>query len=103
MEREHLGGPELETELRESLASDPAILARFVDPRSVLMFVARWDETVPTRNQQLLRDALGRPLTYDMPSGHYSSIAFTPFIRAQSTSWLLERMQKPNARVEEAR
>lgn len=99
MAKENLGGAAFEAKLRASLVSDPIHLAGFVDPRSVLMFLARWDETVPTRNQELLRDALGRPLTFDMPSGHYSTIAFTPFIRAQSTAWLLDRLREPNPHV----
>jgi dienelactone hydrolase len=99
MELEHLDGTAFEKKLREALNSDPANLAPFVDPRSVLLFVARWDETVPTKNQELLRDALGKPLTFDLPSGHYSTIAFTPFIRAQSTAWLLERFRTPNPRA----
>ncbi len=92
---------ELEKQLRSALVSDPIQLARYADPRSFLMFVARWDETVPTRNQLLLRDALGKPKTYDLPAGHYSTMAFVPFVRSQATTWLLERMKEPNRRTQE--
>jgi dienelactone hydrolase len=92
----------LETELRAALVSDPALLGKYVDTSRFLMFVTRRDTTVPTRNQLILREQLGRPRTFDLPTGHYSAMAYVPFIRSESTTWLLERMRTPNPRVEAA-
>ena len=47
----------------------------------------------------MLREALGFPRTFDMPTGHYSMMLYVPFIRAESTTWLLEKMRTPNPRV----
>jgi dienelactone hydrolase len=99
MRIEPLTAGALEDGLRSQLISDPIHLARFADPSRFLCFVARWDATVPTRSQVALRAALGKPRTFDLPSGHYTAMAYTPFIRAQSTAWLLERMKEPNPRV----
>src|SRR5207244_2122227 len=74
---------------------------KYCDPSRILMFIARHDTTVPTRNQKQLRDALGGPRAFDMPTSHYTTMAYTPFVRAQSTTWLLERMKEPNPRVPE--
>jgi dienelactone hydrolase len=90
---------ELEAKLRDALLDDPAKLAAYADPSRFLMFIARRDTTVPTRNQLLLREALGKPKTFDLPTSHYSTMFYTPFVRAESTTWLLERMQEPNPRV----
>lgn len=93
-------GPEaVEKRMRDALIDDPLRLAPYADPSRFLMFIARNDTTVPTRNQLLLRDALGRPRAFDMPTSHYTTMAYTPFVRAQSTTWLLQRMKEPNPRV----
>ena len=98
---ERLTPDEFEKKLREQLVDDPIKLARYADSSRFLMFIARHDTTVPTRNQVELRQALGNPKAFDMPTSHYSTIAFTPFVRAQSTTWLLERLKEPNPRVAE--
>src|SRR5581483_7066570 len=89
MAEEKIGPADLEKRLRAALLDDPVNVARYGDASRFLMFIARHDTTVPTRNQLALRDALGRPRAFDMPTSHYSTMAYTPFVRAQSTAWLL--------------
>lgn len=96
-----LGPADLEKKIREALIDDPINLAPYADPSRFLMFVARNDTTVPTDNQLRLRQALGNPRAFDMPTSHYTTMAYTPFVRARSTTWLLERMREPNPRVPE--
>jgi len=98
---EKIGPAELEKRLRDALVDDPLNVARYADASRFLMFIARHDTTVPTANQLELRDKLGRPRAFDLPTSHYSTMAYTPFVRAQSTAWLLERMKEPNPRVPE--
>jgi hypothetical protein len=96
-----LSPADLEKRMREVLVDDPLNLAPYADPSRFLMFIARNDTTVPTRNQLLLRDKLGKPRAFDMPTSHYTTMAYTPFVRERSTTWLLERMKEPNPRVPE--
>jgi dienelactone hydrolase len=102
MRDEKISAADLEKKLRAALVDDPAELGRYADADRFLMFIARHDTTVPTANQLWLRHKLGNPRAFDMPTSHYSTMAYTPFVRAQSTSWLLERMKEPNPRVPEA-
>lgn len=79
--------------LRAALSSDPAAMAPFVDPRRVLFVSTRWDDVVPSRNQVLLWEALGRPQRYDLPAGHYSGIVFLPWVMNQAVRWLDKRFR----------
>lgn len=76
-ERSRLTGlpaPQLFRELEAHLISDPSRVAASVDPRSVLLFLARFDRHVPIDNGYQLHEALGRPELRMSPFGHYSSI-----------------------------
>ncbi len=79
---------EVEARLRHALPSDPCALAPAVDPRRVMFVTTRWDTIVPLANQELLWRAMGRPLRYDLPAGHYSGIVYLPFVLGRAVEWL---------------
>lgn len=85
----------IEVQLRATLASDPARMAPFVDPRRVLFISTRWDTVVPLENQELLWRELGCPLRYDLPAGHYTGIVFLPYVMGVAVEWLEERFRVP--------
>ncbi|MEW6234106.1 MAG: prolyl oligopeptidase family serine peptidase [Candidatus Omnitrophota bacterium] len=73
---------EWEKLVREKMLAEPLRCARFVDADRCMMILARMDHTVPRRNGELLRKALGRPKTVYLPAGHYSAVFFTGFFLA---------------------
>ena len=89
------GGSEeaLLASLREAFFYDDQELGRSVDPRSVLLFLARFDRTVPYENGLLLRERLGRPETVVIPSGHYSAAAFLPYAATRAVRFLDEKLR----------
>ena len=56
------------------LADDPTRLARYVETERVLFVTARFDATMPSRNSDLLWEALGRPQRKTVPTEHYTAI-----------------------------
>ena len=58
--------------------TDPVKLAPYVDRDRVLMLIARFDSSVPTRYQLKLWRALGKPRADFVPLGHYTSILALP-------------------------
>ncbi len=76
-ESNHLPPREAEEKLRDSLQTEPLRFTPYIDPRTTLLILARMDHTVPRRNGELLREALGYPRTIYLPAGHYSAVLFT--------------------------
>ena len=85
---------ELERRLRDVFPSDPLQLAPAVDPRSVIHVTSRYDTVIPLRHQEALWKALGKPLRYDLPCGHYTGIAFLPYVTQQVIRWLKWRLRR---------
>ncbi len=73
------GEAEFRRLLSEAFFYDCEDLGRSVDPRSILMMLARFDRSVPLDSGELLRARLGMPTTHIFPAGHYSSIVFLPY------------------------
>jgi hypothetical protein len=67
--------------LREVVRTDTVKLAPYVDRDRVLMLIARFDSSVPTRYQLKLWQALGKPRADFVPLGHYTSILVLPIHR----------------------
>ncbi len=98
-EKENLTLPELEQRLRDTLQTEPLRTAPWIDPKTTLLFIARSDKTVPRHNGELLRQALGRPKTIYLPTGHYSGILFTgmlgiPYVESHTLTFF-NRHLKP--------
>jgi pimeloyl-ACP methyl ester carboxylesterase len=60
------------------IRTDPIKLAPYLSRDHVLMLIARFDSSVPTRYQVKLWRALGKPRADFVPLGHYTSILMLP-------------------------
>ncbi|MFB3787966.1 MAG: alpha/beta hydrolase family protein [bacterium] len=92
-ENNHLTPPQAEQQLRAALQTEPLRFTPYIDPRTTLLILARMDHTVPRRNGELLREALGYPRTIYLPTGHYSAVLFTgmagyPYIESKVLDFL---------------
>lgn len=85
-----------EVAARKVIEADPYALAPYVDPESMLLFTTRRDTSVPSFLQERLRDALGRPETYSLPTGHYSAIFYLPVILDRARAFLGRRFAAVN-------
>ena len=84
---------EIRRRLSQIIRTDPIALAARVDRNSVLMFLATKDDSVPTRHQRALWEALGRPEKYELPGGHYTGFgAYLPFIIEKSARFLGKKL-----------
>ena len=68
-------------QLRERVQTDPQYLARYMDARNTLMFLSVFDNSVPFRYGQRLRDQIGGPPTVYLVAGHYTSILYTQYAK----------------------
>ncbi len=84
---------DFEGRLRECFPSDPLALAPAVDPRRVLLVTSRYDDVVPLRYQEALWERMGRPVRYDIPTGHLSGIVYLPYITDMVSRWLRGRLE----------
>ncbi len=76
-ERQALTGksPEqIQDSFRQSLQTDPQHFARYVDPRTLLLFLARFDSCVPLPYGLRIYERLGKPALYIAPTAHYSFV-----------------------------
>ncbi len=80
-----------EKHARPILQTDPQLLAKYADPREVLMVIARRDTSVPSDLQERLRDALGGPETLSLPTGHFSSAMYLPVVTSRARRFLASR------------
>ncbi|MFN0059428.1 MAG: alpha/beta hydrolase family protein [Planctomycetota bacterium] len=97
---ECLQRPEQEVlaELRRGVLSEPLLLARTIDPRHVLMFLAQQDHTVPYACGLHLYDALGQPELRLSPLGHYTSILLLPWV----SRWAMDFYRRRFTATEES-
>jgi dienelactone hydrolase len=76
---------------RAIIETCPKALAPYIDPASIVIFTTRRDTSVPTFLQERLREALGTPETYSLPTGHYSAIIYLPVILDRAREFLTRR------------
>lgn len=66
--------------LAPRIKSDPKYLAKYIDPKDVLMFLAIFDRTVPISSGLRLRRQLDYPDTIFLFADHYTSLLYTQFV-----------------------
>jgi pimeloyl-ACP methyl ester carboxylesterase len=76
--------------LREVIRTDPVKLAPYVERDRVLMLIARFDSSVPTRYQIKLWRAFGKPRADFVPLGHYTSLLALPAHRQTLMNFFAE-------------
>ena len=93
LERNHLDLATLERQLRQQIKTDPLLLAPYVDPHEMLMFLTVFDRTVGSANERRLWRALGRPQAVFMPTGHYTAYFLLPYLKYESLRFFKERLE----------
>ncbi len=83
-----------EQHLREMLTFDPIRYASYVDPKKVLLVLARYDTVVPVEKGLELKAKMGNPETIMLPAGHYSAALSIPYIQSQSFDFFEKRFAK---------
>lgn len=79
---------------RPILKTDPQVLAKHVDSRSIFLVTTRRDKSVPTFLQNRLYDALGAPEAISLPTGHYSAVTYLPVIMESGRRFLARRFSE---------
>jgi hypothetical protein len=80
-------------DIRRHLWSEPGRLAGLIDPARVILFLARFDDKVPLKYGQMLREALGNPQTHILPGGHYTAMVFAPYAASKGFAYMLDRFE----------
>ncbi|HVM61228.1 MAG TPA: prolyl oligopeptidase family serine peptidase [Verrucomicrobiae bacterium] len=79
--------------MKNVIRTDPLKLAPYLPRDHVLMLIARFDSSVPTRYQIKLWRALGKPRADFVPLGHYTSILALPVHRLSVMHFFEENFQ----------
>lgn len=88
MKNKGISSKELHKDLLKKINSDPVKLAKFIDARGVLMYIALFDWVIPTNCGKRLWRAVGKPEVIYLPCGHYTSVLTVPYARYQSLKFL---------------
>lgn len=84
---------EYENKIRAHLEVDPLVLAPYVERDRVRMVISQNDLTVPTSNQYLLWQALGKPQAQIVDAGHVGSVITSYFHRKKILQFFLKRWE----------
>ena len=74
----------LDDNLRKKIVCDPLSYGQYIDARQVLIFLARFDKTVPYAKGIELWEKIGRPELYKLPASHYTSLLFIFYVRSRA-------------------
>jgi len=89
-----------EERLRGMLKYDPLNYAHYVDPKKVLLVLARYDDVVPIEKGLELKEKMGNPETIMIPAGHYSAVLSIPYIKSQSFDFLEKRFAEVSGKTD---
>jgi len=70
--------------LEEKIATDPLVLAPHMNAERVLLVQAKHDKAVPFPRQIELREAMARPETITLPTGHITAAAYLFYLRSRT-------------------
>ncbi len=90
---QEIGAPPemIHSELQGKVLTDPLRLGSYVDARDTLMFIAAFDQIVPTWTGKQLRRTIGRPKAIYLLAGHYTSFLFLPYAHRESFNFVKKR------------
>lgn len=93
LQRNHTDEQTLDRQLRQAIRTDPLRLAPYVDGRTLFMTIALSDRTIGRANAFRLWEALGRPPVVFLPTGHYTSYLFLPYLKVMSLHFFRRALQ----------
>ena len=83
----------IRTELSNKVTTDPLTLAKYIDAKETLMYIASFDQVIPTKCGDRLWKAMGKPEVVYLFSGHFTSLLYLPCIEAESLSFFKKKFQ----------
>lgn len=92
-----LSEQEFQQAVGEVMTCDPLSVAPSAERHKILLIQALFDRAVPTRKGLQLRRALGKPETIFLPTGHYSSLLFIPYLKPASLEFFKERFGRSSS------
>lgn len=102
--RERLGmtNAELRDYLAEKIETDTLSVAPYLDAGRVLLVLARFDDAVPYELQRDLREAMGRPKSITVPTGHATAALYLFYLRARVLEFFDATLSRPGIPVSTA-
>lgn len=86
-----------EAALRKIIKRDPLVYAPYIDPKRVLLVLARYDNVVPIVKGLELKERMSNPETIMLPSGHYTAAFSIPYIKSEAFDFLEKRFAEDAA------
>lgn len=92
MENLSIESPEIYEELlRKTIRHDPLYFSHKVPKDKVLMIISNSDTAVPTANQRLLHQALGKPNSFEYSLGHIPTILYVAIMDFDKITSFLDK------------
>jgi hypothetical protein len=83
---------DIHAELTDRIKTDTIALAPYIDARNTLMFIAQFDKAVPRECGERLRQAIGKPETIYLLSGHYGAFLYLPYAQQESLNFIRRKL-----------
>lgn len=83
----------IRTEISDKIITDPLKLARYIDARNTLMYVAMFDRVIHRKCGDKLWEAAGKPEAVYILSGHFTSLLFLPYAEWDSLNFFKEKFE----------
>ena len=99
LKHNHLDVKTLDALLRQSIKTDPILLAPYVDSQRLFMVIALFDRTIGRSNAFRLRAALGCPTTVFLPLGHYTAYFSLPYLKYASFRFFRKTLEARGSRL----
>lgn len=85
---------EFESILREGCVWEPLDFAETINPKRVNLVLGALDTVVPFEKGMELREALGKPRTTILPTGHYVALLYLKYIESQAFKFFERRFSE---------
>ena len=92
--REGITREEACDDIRRHLWSEPGRFVDRIDSERVILFLARYDDKVPLKYGQRLREKLGNPETHILPGGHYTAMLLAPYAASKGFAYMTKRFEE---------
>ena len=93
LRREGITREEACEDIRRHLSSEPGRFVWRIDSERVILFLARYDDKVPLKYGQELREKLGNPDTHILPGGHYTAMLLAPYAASKGFAYMTKRFE----------
>jgi len=84
---------DLKSHLEQGLRYDPSALTSHISRDKILLFLTLFDGYIPFDSQLTLRQGLGLPEAYLLPTGHYTARIYIQSIQSRSLEFFQRRFQ----------